>query len=184
MTRIAALALALGGCAADPQIATLRADLAAHDSATAVLETWCAGHALADPPRIEAVLMPDSPPATPAIRAALGVDRATPVAVRHVHLQCGARVLSDAYNWYVPQRLTPAMNATLAATRVPFGKVVAPLGLHRRVLAGSAPARCPRGTIIHVSALLSSDDGRAYSLVSECYTRANLAGNPVARGNF
>ena len=62
----------------------------------------------------------------------------------------------------------------LDTTRVPFGKVVAPIGLHRVALPGPAPAACPAGTIRHDRAVLHRDDGLAYSLVSECYTRANL----------
>lgn len=178
MRRAGALAaLALTACTPNPQIALFRANLDAHDSATLALEQWCGAHHLAEPARIEAVTMPDSAdaPAGAAIRARLGVGPETALRQRHVHLTCGSHVLSDARNWYVPDRLTPAMNATLDTTRTPFGKVVAPLGLHRSTLTGPAPAPCPRGTIVHVSAVLRGDDGRPYSLVSECYTRANIA---------
>jgi hypothetical protein len=86
-------------------------------------------------------------------------------------------VLSDARNWYVPARLTPAMNGLLGTTQTPFGKVVAPLGLHRQPLPPgmASPARCPAGTIHHVTAVLRRNDGQPISLVSECYTRANTA---------
>jgi len=170
------LALCLGGCAADPLLTRFNATMNAQDSATLGLERWCAARGIAHPARIEAHGIDDaaSSPAGPAIRAALGVDAKEPVRVRHVRLQCGGAVLSDAYNWYVPARLTPAMNTALDTTRVPFGKVVAPIGLHRVALAGPAPAACPAGTIRHDRAVLHRDDGLAYSLVSECYTRANL----------
>ena len=97
---------------------------------------------------------------------------------RHVRLACGTNVLSEAHNWYVPGRLTPAMNAALAATTIPFGKVAAPLGFRRERLDSKRGARpeCPRGTILSHRALLRLPDGRPLALLVECYTRANLAG--------
>jgi len=165
------------GCAGDATLADFRRTLDQHDSATVALEQWCARRAIASPAHVEAATQDDAEavPATPAIRAALGVGPAEPLRVRHVLLSCGATVLSDARNWYVPARLTPAMNLVLDTTRVPFGKVVAPLGLHRHALSKGAPAPCPAGTIMHNTAVLRRDDGMAYSLVSECYTRANIA---------
>ena len=75
------------------------------------------------------------PPATAAQRRDLQVDDSEPLGYRHVRLMCGAHVLSDAQNWYVPGRLTAAMNMTLANSDTPFGAVVAPLGIKRRNLA-------------------------------------------------
>lgn len=169
-------ALMVAGCAGNARLTAFRQTLARHDSATVALEQWCAAAHIAVRAHIEAVTQDDAAavPASPAIRAALGIGSDEPVRARHVLLSCGGTVLSDARNWYVPARLTPDMNRTLDATRVPFGKVVAPLGLHRHALAGPAPAPCPAGTIQHNTAVLRRDDGVAYSLVSECYTRANI----------
>lgn len=176
-TWLAALAL-LAGCTGDATLGRFRQTLAAHESATLALEQWCAAQGFANPAHVEARQQADgaSRPATPAIRAALGIGGDEPVRVRHVALACGGRVLSDAWNWYVPARLTPAMNQALDTTRTPFGKVVAPVGLHRLPLPPGSPdpAPCPAGTIHHVTAVLHRDDGAAYSLVSECYTRANI----------
>lgn len=167
------------GCARDGTLSDFRRTLAAQDSATLALERWCARRGIANPAHVEAAAQDDADaiPATPAIRTALGVGPDEPLRVRHVLLSCGGTVLSDARNWYVPARLTPAMNHTLDTTRTPFGKVVAPLGLHRRTLPAGAPspATCPAGTIQHNTAVLHRDDGTAYSLVSEYYTRANIA---------
>jgi len=179
MTRSFALpcALLLAGCAHDTALTDFRHELAAHDSATVALEQWCARRGIASPAHVEAANQDDADAisATPAIRATLEVGAGEPVRVRHVLLSCGGAVLSDARNWYVPSRLTSTMNQMLDTTRVPFGKVVAPLGLHRHALAGASPAPCPTGTIQHNTAVLRRDDGMAYSLVSECYTRANIA---------
>ncbi len=170
------------GCARDTALIDFRHELAAHDSATVALEQWCARRGIANPARVEAATQDDADavPATAAIRAILGIGAAEPVRVRHVLLSCGDTVLSDARNWYVPALLTPAMNHMLDTSRVPFGKVVAPLGLHRhplahaRLLPQGSPASCPAGTIQHNTAVLRRNDGLAYSLVSECYTRANI----------
>ncbi|WP_420381708.1 hypothetical protein [Novosphingobium sp.] len=175
--RFCAIAFVLAaGCARDTALIDFRHELAAHDSATLALEVWCARAGIANPAHVDAANQDDADalPATPAIRAMLAVGAGEPVRVRHVLLSCGGVVLSDARNWYVPGRLTPAMNQTLETTRMPFGKVVVSLGLHRHYLT-SSPASCPAGTIQHNTAVLRRDDGVAYSLVSECYTRANIA---------
>ena len=111
---------------------TLNADLLASRSATRVLEAWCADHAMAADPRLKAerVPGPDKPLDAPGrARLALGPDE--PVRYRHVKLTCGTHVLSDADNWYVPARLTPAMNEALDTTDTSFGTAVAPLGVTR-----------------------------------------------------
>jgi hypothetical protein len=43
--------------------------------------------------------------------------------------------LSEAENWYVPARLTEAMNRALQTTTTPFGRVVAPLEPYRETFA-------------------------------------------------
>jgi hypothetical protein len=170
----ALLLLVLSAC--HPNLGDFRRTLESRDSATLALEGWCARLDIANPARIEATTLDDATPVTPAIRATLQVGADEPVRVRHVQLSCGGTVMSDARNWYVPGRLTPEMNHILDTTRVPFGRVVAPIGLHRRAFPehSPSPAPCPAGSILHNTAVLLRDDGRAYSLVSECYTRANL----------
>ncbi len=114
--------------------------------------------------------------ASPATRAILGAALDEPIAFRHVRLRCGGTVLSDAKNWYVPARLTPAMNTALETTRTPFGTVVQPLGFHRERLESrrGRAAECPARTVLSHKAVLRLPDGRAFSLVAECYTEANL----------
>lgn len=119
-------------------------------------------------------------PAPAAVRAALGVAGDTPLGFRHVRLACGRHVLSDARNWFVPARLTPAMVETLATTDTPFGTVVAPLRFTRERLAqrrGALP-ECPARTVLSHRAVLRRPDGAAISLVVECYTRATLHAGP------
>ncbi|WP_421839814.1 hypothetical protein [Novosphingobium sp.] len=172
----AGLAFVLAACS--PTLARFERTLAANDSATAALRQWCEAQRIAAPAEIVADTEKDAKEAAnPAIRAALGVGADEPLAFRHVRLRCGGAVLSDAKNWYVPARLTPAMNSALETTRTPFGTVVRPLGFRRERLASQhgRAKECPAGTVLSHKAVLRVANGRAISLVIECYTRANLA---------
>lgn len=180
------MAVAVLGACASPQARRLRRFQHVLDqqaSATAALRQWCAAEHIADPTRIVAVPVPGSARAEPAdLRRALGISPDEPVAYRHVRLVCGDTVLSEAHNWYVPSRLSPAMNQALATTDTPFGTVVAPLGFHRERLAtirGQA-AECPPGTVLSHHALLRLPDGRSLAFLVECYSGANL--RPTTQG--
>jgi chorismate-pyruvate lyase len=170
------LVLALTACS--PTLSRFERTLATNDSATAALQQWCAKRGIAAPAVVQAESdRSEREAASPAIRAALGVGLEEPLAYRHVRLRCGDAVLSDAKNWYVPARLTPAMNTTLETTRTPFGTVVRPLGFHRERLESrrGRAAECPAETVLSHKAVLRLSDGRGISFVTECYTRANLA---------
>lgn len=168
--------LPLAACTT-PGLGEFEKTLAANDSATVALGQWCERRQLAAAPVIRAVADREAvAPPSAAVRQLLGVAPGERVAYRHVRLACGDHVLSVAHNWYVPARLTPAMNQTLATTDTPFGKVVTPLGFRRERLEekrGALPD-CPRGTVLSHEAALKLPDGRAFSVVIECYTRANL----------
>src|SRR5437868_14360025 len=146
-TSLLALAL-LTGCAANPSrddyvsrlevlalLQTLNADLLRHDSATLTLERWCSDHRLAEVPRIVVRRTRDTDKPIPdELRAKLASIASETIAYRHVQLVCGDHVLSEADNWYVPDRLTPAMNRQLETSDEPFGKVVKSLGFQRRAI--------------------------------------------------
>jgi hypothetical protein len=175
---------------------TLNADLLSHDSATLTLERWCDVHRLASPPRIVAsrVLDIDKPP-TPEQRRELGVTPMDPVRYRRVRLMCGALVLSEADNWYVPGRLTPEMNKLLDTTDSPFGVVVRALHFQRHTLSSTllwlplpagwemnatsardvvADQPMPSKLLEH-RAVLTLPDGTPFSEVVETYTDNILA---------
>ena len=176
-----AAAVGLNGCVPS-RLPALEATLAAQPSATAALAQWCAARRLADPATIRAQADRTPRPAPAAVRMQLGVSAQEPLGFRHVRLACGGVVLSDAQNWFVPARLTPAMNETLAGTDTPFGTVVAPLHFTRERLAArrGRMAECPAGTVLSHRAVLRRPDGAAISLVVECYTRASVAEVPGA----
>ena len=128
VTRVEALAV----------LQSLNADLLSHDSATLTLQRWCEVHKLASPVKITAVRVLDVDKApTAEQRVELGVSPSEPVRYRRVKLTCGAVVLSEADNWYVPGRLTPEMNRQLEGSDTPFGLVVRPLHFQRHTLSST-----------------------------------------------
>lgn len=117
---------------------TLNAEILASTSATETLERWCRDHRMAADPRIVArrvVVAPVAPSEEQLQR--LQVKSASEVKHRRVELRCGAHVLSEADNWYVPSRLTPEMNRLLDETETPFGRAVRPLQPYRRTIAAT-----------------------------------------------
>jgi hypothetical protein len=184
-TRVEALAL----------LETLNADLLSNDSATLTLDRWCDAHKMASPAKIVAELVHGGDKApTDEVRQLLGVSATDPVRYRHVRLHCGARVLSEADNWYVPARLTPDMNRLLDTTDTAFGRAVQALHFHRRTLSakllwsplpqgwerGVLPPNMGAGTlpipchVIEHRAVLLLPNGTPFSAVVETYSREVL----------
>ena len=177
--------------------------LCAGPSATAVLEEWCRAQGLAQrveglaqrvqglaeraqgfaeaPGLVAQAIQGPERPASPVQRDRLSVPRDAPVRYRRVRLTCGDLVLSEAENWYVPSRLTPAMNRLLETSEVPFGRVVHDLSPTRRTLslrrlpAGDRPATAGRTEpLFAIEALLLRADGLPLCEVGEVYTGAVL----------
>jgi chorismate-pyruvate lyase len=179
---------------------TLNADLLSHPSATLTLERWCGAHRLAAAPTVIARRDRKADKPLPEdLRRALGIGADTPVRYRRVQLACGGRVLSEADNWYLPGRLTAAMNHALDQGDTPFGKVVAPLHFRRHTLsaqllwsplpqgwemhglpaATEQPLALPHHLLQH-RALLEDAQGRPFSALVETYTEQVLAFPPPA----
>ncbi len=101
-------------------------------SATRALEEWCEEHGLVTPARIGAITMAQAcKKATQDQLERLQVQKQDDVAYRQVRLLCADLLVCEADNWFVPSRLTDAMNIALQTTDTPFGKVVAPLQPYR-----------------------------------------------------
>jgi len=185
---------AIGRQHASALIEELNGDLLASSSATATLEAWCVAHRIAMPARMRAIVAGGAgKPASPAVRAMLNVGAAEPLRYRRVFLACGDHTLSQAENWYVPARLTPAMNHMLATTTIPFGRVIAPLAPSRRTLsvqhlwtplppgggnpamhfAGARQLAIPKFLLRHRAIVLDRAH-RPIAFVAETYTRAVL----------
>lgn len=175
---------------------TLNADLLSHDSATLTLERWCQTHQMASPAHViaEKVSGVQKSP-TARQRQELAISATEPVRYRSVRLRCGRHVLSEAENWYVPGRLTPAMNQQLQTTDVAFGRVVQPLHFSRHTLDATllwsplpadwqvnahgiaGPLEWPDAgaAVLRHRAVLLLPDGRPISEVVETYTAEVLA---------
>lgn len=146
-------------------------------SATAVLERWCASRYMADPARIVAEVDRTAHKAPSAeTLARLRVEPGEPIGYRHVRLKCGAVVLSEADNWYVPDRLTPEMRAALEGD-TPFGKVIRPLAPVRTNLDSAFrwPGQRP-GELLRHHALLTGGDGQPLAEVVETYVEGIAEG--------
>jgi hypothetical protein len=130
----------------------LNAELLSHDSATLTLERWCEARGLASPARIVAERRHGSH-VEPSVeqRRLLGVSTTDPIRYRRVRLRCGDCVVSEADNWYVPARLTAAMNREELARPV-----------------------IPPQVLVH-TAVLTLPDGTPFSFLVETYTREVLA---------
>ncbi len=115
---------------------TLNADLLSNASATLTLDRWCEKHRLAPAGSkiIAERVRGQDKIADAQIRELLKVGANDPVIYRRVRLQCGTRVLSEADNWYVPARLTEAMNHELDTTDIAFGRAVQSLKFSRTTL--------------------------------------------------
>ncbi|MGH6747191.1 hypothetical protein [Novosphingobium sp.] len=151
--------------------------LGRHDSATLALEEWCTLRGFSASARVTAQLVTGSDiPPPPDIEKKLALQPGETAALRNVRLSCGSRVLSVAWNWYVPERLTADMNEVLRSSDVPFGKAVADLHFRRLPLStiAGAAANCPAGTISTHRAMLVLPDERPLAYLVECYTAANL----------
>ncbi|MFK2901086.1 hypothetical protein ISP15_12125 [Dyella jejuensis] len=173
------------------ELQSLNAALLSHPSATLTLEQWCGAHHLSQDVQVIArrVHGQDKPLPEDA-RALLGISPGEPVRYRRVALRCGDVVLSDADNWYVPSRLTDAMNQQLDHSDVPFGKVVQPLHFRRQTLSAEllwqplppgwdSGAMLPPPTgkplilpahVLQHRAVLYTASGQPFSLVVESYT--------------
>jgi chorismate-pyruvate lyase len=146
--------------------ARFRAEIAQASSATAVLQSRCATHP------ITAIRADSRAKALPrSIKARLGISDNQQVRYRHVRLMCGPTLYSDADNWYVPSRLTPAMNYALDTSETPFGKVIAPLNARRSIIRTRTRRHSP---FLRVTAVLTSESGAPLSGVVERYQAAVL----------
>ncbi len=125
----------------------------------------------------------ETPPCA-ARRESLRVTRDTDIRYRRVRLRYGDRILSEADNWYVPARLTNAMNRLLETTDLSFGRVTQDLRFRRRnlsaeiiwppdlVIPGLPPA------VLRHHAILALPNGTPFSEVAETYTEAILELRP------
>lgn len=134
---LALVPLALAGPLRPDQrqtLESLESQLLSNASATEVLESYCQRYFGAEHATVRAEILKrqDHAKASKTVLRTLKLGPGESVSYRSVRLRCGEIALSEADNWYVPERLTPAMNEALAKTDIPFGKVVKPLQFQRQ----------------------------------------------------
>lgn len=151
-------------------LAALSARLLAASSATRALEAWCAEHGIGEGAiRVRMVPAPPLPPDA----EALALLRPAPAEVlqhRRVVLLRGPVALSEAENWYLPQRLPPGIRQVLATTDTPFGVAVEALRPRRRTIHVAVAA----GGLLHRAVVLTGA-GQPIAVVHERYLPALAA---------
>lgn len=153
-----------------PTPTALAHELEQRDSATAALQQHC-------PLSITARLLDRHAPATlqQDARQTLQVLPTTRLEIRHVQLLCGSQIRSEAWNLYLPERLTPQARRILASGHVPFGKAIGEGNFTRQRL-GSHFTDLPPGIELENRAMLRRKiDGRGFSYLIERYTDAALS---------
>jgi hypothetical protein len=169
---------------ANARIDELQQQLMGHPSATLVLTQWCATYHLAAVPQIVARRIVGPPKPLPRrIRLNLALKPGEAVGYRRVQLLCGDSILSDADNWYVPDRLTPRMNHLLDDTDTPFGLAVSSLHFKRQTLSSEklwAPGSMTTvpDHVLRNEGLLTISGGLPMSQVIETYTSVILGAPP------
>jgi len=113
-------------------------------TATGTLQAWCEEHHLSKGP-ISIICRHHAPASRidDDILDQLEARPREPIWYRRVQLVRGSLPLSEAENWFVPQRLPPEIAEVLATTDVPFGQAIAPLKPFRRTLSVRVPALRP-----------------------------------------
>ena len=146
----------------------LNTRLIAGATATDTLLAWCDEHGLSEGPITVEISQSFAPAVVPdEVLPALELDPSDTIHYRQVRLMRGSLPLAAAENWFVPQRLTAAMNEALIETNVPFGRVIAPLQPARRLLAVHPQPHAE--IILHHSAVILSKPGTALAFVKESY---------------
>jgi chorismate-pyruvate lyase len=150
-------------------LASLRRDLDAADSATAVLQARCEAFGLPGGPVVRARVEPSDAVADEAVRGRLKASPGELLACRRVRLVWGDLILSRAVNWYRPERLTADMRRRLAETDEPFGVVARPLGYRRVRRETRLVEAAGRAPFLYCRAILETPDGEPLALVEEVY---------------
>jgi uncharacterized protein YjiS (DUF1127 family) len=119
------------------KVAALVRDLSDHllhaPTATEALHAWCAARRLSAGPIIAVKQDPDRRRhADDDVLDELRPERHERIAYRCVRLVRGRVVLSEADNWFIPERLPPDVRSALEATDMPFGAAIARLRPSRR----------------------------------------------------
>jgi uncharacterized protein YjiS (DUF1127 family) len=160
-------------------------------TATEALHAWCVAHRLSAGPITAVKQDPDRPRcADDDVLDELMPARHERISYRCVRLVRGRVVLSEADNWFIPERLPPEVRSALETTDMPFGAAIARLRPSRRTYfvrfpelssaseagTGGWPAGLsPSTPILEHKAIVLDQNRQPLSVVSERYCAALLA---------
>ncbi|QDH25767.1 hypothetical protein D5366_02035 [Neokomagataea tanensis] len=163
----------LGGCSAPSQpvlkATDLQKRLSSRASATATLQSLCR-----TPIHVQNITVGHPPTPSAIILNTLSVQSPEAVRVRHVALLCGQTPFSDAWNWYIPERLTPQMNDTLEHTQTPFGRAVRETHFTRHTISSTILTQNTNYILENRALLRREADDAPIALVIEDYKEATL----------
>jgi chorismate-pyruvate lyase len=135
-----------------PSVVEFQNFLHSHATATAALMAWCRERRLDDAEALTVAVLCDCAADPADYDGPLRLATGETLQYRRVRLAWGDLVISEAENFYVPQRLPEDMRAALHHGAKPFGAVVADLSPQRTTLAmltnddlahsGEEAARC------------------------------------------
>jgi hypothetical protein len=159
-------------------IESLARHITSHSTATAALNTWCAGRMARRHGSIVARVLADDVADPASYKGSLAIEDGEPLRYRKVALVWGESTVSEAENWYFPNRLPPRMRTQLLSSNLPFGQVVRDLRPQRTSVAvfsaedlakgGFGPEQCIdrlksvggfsplKSFVLHISAVLTA----------------------------
>jgi hypothetical protein len=175
-------------------IETLARHITSHSTATAALNAWCACRMARQHGSIVARVLADEDADPRSYRGSLTIVDGERLRYRKVALVWGDSTVSEAENWYFPNRLPPGMRAQLLSTNLPFGQIVRDLQPRRTAVAiysdddlekgGLGPEQCIdrlngvvgfsplKSFVLHISAVLTAAaSGLVIAEVHEHYRR-------------
>ena len=175
-------------------IETLARHITSHSTATAALNAWCANRMARQHGSIVARVLADEDADPASYSGSLTIGDGEQLRYRKVALVWGDTTVSEAENWYLPNRLPPGMRTQLLSSNLPFGQVVRDLQPQRTPVAiyanddlekgGLGRAHCInrlervggfsplKSFVLHISAVLTAAvSGLAIAEVHEHYRR-------------
>ena len=103
-------------------------------TATAALNTWCAERLHPHDSRITAFILVDESVPVDTYEGLLAIQAGELLRYRRVVLKWGHTAVSEAENWYLPDRLPPLMRWQIRHSNQPFGQIIHPLQPRRSTI--------------------------------------------------
>jgi len=145
------------------QLAELVAHFRVHATATEALTTWCATHLKQRATAIVVRVLADDEADHASYSGPLEISKSERLRYRKVQLRWGDTTVSEAENWYLPDRLPKTMRRRLLTGLAPFGEVVRDLQPDRRMVAMYSPGDLEAGNQGPEAAMRRPDEVEGFS---------------------